>query len=225
MAPLDHHSMLGNQRERPLLQLKLGAFFDADVRLFGSAAESSKHGNVGIEPQPIIAPMAGSDHSSIKIEDALQFRAVECRNGTPIPRMRKRRDHAQALLTFGLWLAAGTKLRDFATQFLYLVLKLGQPGPAWIAILAARRAIRNEARAVMHRVDRYRPCRNPDDGALRRHILGYNRIGSDLGALADLDRARVPGRQTRSTTPEHRVGWRLPPTPVEGLVPPSVTFW
>ena len=27
------------------------------------------------------------------------------------------------------------------------------------------------------------------------------------------------------TTPLFNVGWRLPPIPVVGLVPPSVTFW
>ena len=101
MAPLNYHPMLGNQRERPLLHLKLGALLDADVRLFGRTAKCREHGNIGIEPQPVIAPMASGHHSPVKIEDALQFRAFECRNGSPIPRMRKRRDHTQALLTFG----------------------------------------------------------------------------------------------------------------------------
>ncbi len=77
MAPLDHHSMLGNQRERPLLQLKLGAFFDADVRLLGGSPERGKHGNVGIEPQAVIAPVARCDHSPVKVEDALPFGTVE----------------------------------------------------------------------------------------------------------------------------------------------------
>ena len=101
MAPLDHHAMLGNQRERPLLHLKLGAFLDPDVGLFSSPAKRREHGNVGVEPQPIVAPMAGSDHSPIKVEDTLQFCTIECRNGSPVPRMRKRRDDTQALLTFG----------------------------------------------------------------------------------------------------------------------------
>ena len=65
MAPLDHQTMLGNQRERPLLQMKLGAFLDPDVGLFGGPAECGEHGNIGIEPQSIIAPMTGSDHSPI----------------------------------------------------------------------------------------------------------------------------------------------------------------
>jgi hypothetical protein len=65
MAPPNHHAMLGNQCERPLLQLELGALFDADFRLFGSPAERREHGNVGIEPQSVIAPQASSHHSSI----------------------------------------------------------------------------------------------------------------------------------------------------------------
>ena len=101
MAPLHHHSMLGHQSERPLLQMKLGALLYADVRLLGGAAKGCEHGNIGIEPQPVVAPMAGSDHPSIKVEDALKFGTIESGNGSPIPRMRKRRDDAQALLTFG----------------------------------------------------------------------------------------------------------------------------
>jgi hypothetical protein len=101
MAPLDHHSMLGNQRERPLLQVELGALFDANVGLLGSASESRKHGDIGIEPHTIVAPMTGSDHPPVKVENALQFGTIECRNSSPIPRMRKRRDDTQALFTFG----------------------------------------------------------------------------------------------------------------------------
>jgi len=107
VAPLDHHPMFGDQSKRPLLQVKLGAFLDTNLGLLGSAPESSKYRDVGIEPHAVVTPMAGSDHSSVKIEDALQFSAIECRNSSPIPRMRKRRDHTQALLTFGLgWLRA-----------------------------------------------------------------------------------------------------------------------
>ena|SRR5690349_15670944 len=101
MAPLDHHSMLGNQCERPLLQMKLGAFLDTDVGLFCRSPESREHCDIGVEPQAIVSPMAGSDHPSVEIEDALQFRTLECRNSSPVPRMRKRRDDTQALFTFG----------------------------------------------------------------------------------------------------------------------------
>jgi hypothetical protein len=65
MAPLNYHPMLGNQRERPLLQMKLGALFYSDVRMFGGAPKGSKHGDVRVEPQTVIAPMASSDHSSV----------------------------------------------------------------------------------------------------------------------------------------------------------------
>lgn len=107
MAPLDHHSMLGDQRERPLLQVELGALLYADVGLFGGSAERRKHGDIGIEPHAIVTPMAGRDHPAVEVENSLHFRTIECRNGSPVPRMRKRRDDTQALLTFGLgWLRA-----------------------------------------------------------------------------------------------------------------------
>jgi len=102
MSPLEHGAMFGNERERPLLQMKLGAFLYSDFRVLGSAAKCRKHRNLRIEPQAVIAPMARRDHPAIKIEDPLQLVAVECRDRTPVPRMRKRRHHAQALLTFGL---------------------------------------------------------------------------------------------------------------------------
>lgn len=101
VAPLYYHSMLGNQGERPLLHMKLGALFYPDVRLFRCSSESREHRNIGIEPKPVIAPMASRHHPPIKVEDALQLGAIESGNSSPIPRMRKRRDDAQALLTFG----------------------------------------------------------------------------------------------------------------------------
>ena len=81
--------------------MKLGALLYPDVGLLCSTAKGREHGNVCVEPKPVVAPMAGSDHPSIKVQDALKFGTIECRNGSPIPRMRKRRDDAQALLTFG----------------------------------------------------------------------------------------------------------------------------
>ena len=65
MSPLEHGAMFGNERERPLLQMKLGALFYSDVRMFGGAPKGSKHGDVRVEPQTVIAPMASSDHSSV----------------------------------------------------------------------------------------------------------------------------------------------------------------
>ena len=139
--------------------------------------------------------------------------------------MRKRRHDAQALLTFGCGLAAAAKLGDLAAQRLDLFLQLGQPGPAGIAILAARRAVGDEAGAVVDRIDRHRPGRDADHGRARRDVLGDDRVGADLGALADLDRAEHLRARADDDAGFQIVGWRLPPTPVDGLVPPRVTFW
>ncbi len=40
--------MLPNERKRPLLQPKLGAFFYAHLRPFGMATESRKDSDVGV---------------------------------------------------------------------------------------------------------------------------------------------------------------------------------
>ena len=101
MAPLHYHPMLGNEGERPLLQVELGAFFYANIGLFGRTAKGREYRHIGIEPQPVIAPIAGGHHPSIKVEDALQLGSLKCCNSSPVPRVRKRRDDAQALLTFG----------------------------------------------------------------------------------------------------------------------------
>ena len=170
MAPLEHRAMLRNQRIRPLLQMKLGAFLDPHLGPLRGAAKGGEHRHVGIEPHAIIAPMPGRDHPPVKIEDALQLGAVECGNGTPVPRMRKRRDDAQALLTFGLGWRARAELGHFAAQRLDLLLQLGQPRPRRIAILAAGRAIGHEAGAVVDGVDRHRPGRDADHRRVRvRH--------------------------------------------------------
>src|SRR4029453_7757786 len=92
---------------RPLLQMKLGAFFDTDFRLLRRPAESREDRHVGIEPDAIVAPVTGGDHPPIEIQDPLELRSIKCRNRAPVPRMRKRRDDTQALLTFGFaWLPA-----------------------------------------------------------------------------------------------------------------------
>ena len=80
MAPLEHHAMLRNQRIRPLLQMKLGAFFDPHFGPLGGPAEGGEHRDIGIEPHAVIAPMAGGDHPPIEVENALQLGAVECSN-------------------------------------------------------------------------------------------------------------------------------------------------
>jgi hypothetical protein len=65
------------------------------------AAVSGEDRYVGIDPQRVIAPVAGGDHSSIEIEDSQKLLAVEAGNRAPVPGWRERRDNAQALFTFG----------------------------------------------------------------------------------------------------------------------------
>ena len=79
-------------------------------------------------------------------------------------------------------------VRDFLAQLGDLVLELADAHAHRIHVLAARRAVGNEAGAVVDRIDRHRLGRDADDGRAGRHILGDDRIGADLGALADLDR-------------------------------------
>src|SRR4051812_34828103 len=93
--------MLADECERPLLQPERGVFLDADFGPFGMAPEGSEHGDVGVDPKRIIAPVAGGDHAAVEVEDAGQFVAVEAGDGAPVPEVRERRDDAQALLTLG----------------------------------------------------------------------------------------------------------------------------
>jgi hypothetical protein len=59
VAPLENETVLADERERPLLQPKLGAFFYAHLRLLGVAPKGSEDRDVGMVSQGIIAPMAG----------------------------------------------------------------------------------------------------------------------------------------------------------------------
>ena len=77
MAPLQHRAMLGNERERPLLHLQHGAFLYPHLGPLGGSAEGREHGHIGIEPHAVIAPVAGGDHPSVKVEDALQLGPIE----------------------------------------------------------------------------------------------------------------------------------------------------
>ena len=101
VAPLEHRAMFRNQCKRPLLQLEPGAFLDPHFGPIGSSTESGEYSHVRIEPHPVIAPVPGRDHPPVKVQDASKFHPVECRNRPPVPRMRKRRNDAQALFTFG----------------------------------------------------------------------------------------------------------------------------
>src|SRR4029450_5319381 len=152
--------------------MELGAFLDPNLGTFRSAAEGGEHRHVGIEPDTVVAPMTRCDHPPVEVEDPLQLGTVECGNRTPVPRMRKRRYDAQALLTFGWgWrrapsaatsrpsppICASTPLPPLAPKPLPLVCHLDQPRPRRIAVLAARRSIGNEARAVVDGVNQHRP--------------------------------------------------------------------
>lgn len=101
MAPLQHGTMFANQSKCPLLRLKPGAFLDTNLGAFGGPTESGEHGDVGVEPHSVVPPVAGGDHAAVKVEDTLKLYSVKGGDGPPVPRMRKRRDDAQALLTFG----------------------------------------------------------------------------------------------------------------------------
>jgi hypothetical protein len=57
--------------------VKLGAFFNADIGLLRSTPKCREDRNISVEPKAIVAPVSGRDHSSVKVEDALQFNAVE----------------------------------------------------------------------------------------------------------------------------------------------------
>ena len=100
VPPLQHLTMFGDQCERPLLQAKRGAFLDPHLGPLAMAAVGREDRNVGIDPQRIIAPVAGGDHSSIEVEDPQKLLSVEAGNWAPVPGWRERRDDAQALLTF-----------------------------------------------------------------------------------------------------------------------------
>ena len=93
--------MLADQRERPLLQPKLGAFLYDDLRPFGVPAVGRKDRDVRIDPQRIIPPVTGDHHATIEVEDPLKLPAIERGDWAPVPFTRERRDDAQALFTFG----------------------------------------------------------------------------------------------------------------------------
>jgi len=57
--------------------MKLGAFFDPDIRPLRSPAESGEDCHIGVEPNSIVAPVAGGDHPPVKVEDALQLGTIE----------------------------------------------------------------------------------------------------------------------------------------------------
>src|SRR5437763_4842753 len=98
--------MLSNERKRPLLQPKLGAFFYAHFGPLGMTAEGGEDRHVGVDAKRIVAPMTGGDHPPVKVEDLHQLLALEGRDLPPLPFGGERRDDTQANFTFG-WDWAG----------------------------------------------------------------------------------------------------------------------
>ena len=133
--------MLADQRKRPLLQPKRGAFFDPHLGPLGMAAEGRENRDVGIDPQRIIAPVTGRDHAPVKVEDPRQLGAVESGDWAPVPGTRERRDDAQALLAFGCGWRRGLQRRDLLAQLVDLLLELADPRAHRIDVLAARRSV------------------------------------------------------------------------------------
>ena len=95
---------------------------------------------------------------------------------------------------------------ELLAQLLDLLLELGDPRANRVDVLAARRSVGHEAGAVVDRVDRHRLGRDADDGRARRDVLGHDRIGADLRAFADLDRAEhLRARADHHAVAERRV--------------------
>jgi len=69
--------MFADQRERPLLQPKSGAFFYYDVGPFRMAAICSEYRDIRIDAERIIPPMTSGDHPAVKIEDAGKLPAIK----------------------------------------------------------------------------------------------------------------------------------------------------
>src|SRR5947209_13801581 len=61
-----------------LLARQSWIFFDTINRHFRSAAEHRKYRAVFKKIDGVIAPLAFGDHASVEIEDAIEFKAVEC---------------------------------------------------------------------------------------------------------------------------------------------------
>ena len=106
------------------------------------AAVGREHRHVGIDPKRVIAPVPGRDHPPVEVEDADQFPAIESGDWAPVPRMRERRNDAQALFTFGWGWRARLEHRNFLAQLLDLLLELAD---------AARGPGRNPRRTACHR--------------------------------------------------------------------------
>ena len=220
MAPLQHQAMLADQGNAPCFNSKRGAFLDANFRPFRRAAEGGEDRHVGAEANGIVAPMPSRDHPAIRS----RMRLISIRSKVAIGRRSRGCGNGAMTLKRFSTLGAGCRVALIAAiSFRSSAISFSSSKCAVhrIAVLPARRAVGNEAGAVVDRIDRDRLGRDADHGRAGRHVLGDDRIGADLAhprrprSVRDL-RARADDDAVAM------VGWRLPPTPVDGLVPPSV---
>jgi hypothetical protein len=57
--------------------MELGAFLYQYFGPFRGPSESREDRHIGVKPNTIVAPVAGRDHPSIKVKDALQLGTVK----------------------------------------------------------------------------------------------------------------------------------------------------
>jgi hypothetical protein len=57
--------------------MELGAFLYQYFGPFRGPPESREDRHIGVKPETIVAPVAGRDHPSIKVKDALQLGTVK----------------------------------------------------------------------------------------------------------------------------------------------------
>lgn len=81
--------------------MERGAFLNADVSALGVSAKGREQGEVGVEAERIVAPLARRDHPAIEVDDTVKFLSVESGGLAPVPGTRERRDDVQALFAFG----------------------------------------------------------------------------------------------------------------------------
>ena len=144
-------------------------------------------------------------------------RTVPIRRGSGRRQQRLRGPFRVLLALLGQLGDALAQLLDLALQQLELLGRRDRSSPR-------RGAVREEGPRALAGIDQGRAGGNADHRRAFGDVLGDH-------ALAPT-RARVPtviGPSTCApepmTTPSSMVGWRLPPTPLVGLVPPRVTCW
>ena len=77
MSPLEYLASLAEQGPHALPLPKRRPFLHAHLGTLGGAAKGGEARRIAREIDRIIAPLTGSDHTSIEIEDALQLQSIE----------------------------------------------------------------------------------------------------------------------------------------------------